>query len=498
MQIYWGDIHNHNEIGYGKGSLERSFDIAENSLDFYAFTPHTWWPDLPDNDEAVKQHHLNGFKKVRKNWELIKQTVQERYSEGKFVTLLAWEWHSLAWGDYCIYFPVDNDEFYYAANLDELKAYAREHKAFILPHHVAYRKGWRGVDWNGFDETSSPVVEIFSEHGNSFESDTHCGMYSHSMGGVDTTQTALHNLKQGRHFGFIACTDDHYGYPGGSGHGITAILAGKLDRKSIFNAIKQRHTYATTGDRIKLDFKLNEGIMGDTVTASESAAMSFAVEAKDRIKTVEIYKNGELFKLYSSLDFMSQHKTGTTHLVKLEWGWDMIASKGITKWQIELRSSNGILDEVTPAFCGGSGSVTELNLIHKLADNIYGFDTFTSRKNAKPVNAVSFIFDGALDCKIELAINGIYEGAEFSKQLKVTKAELIGKDSYVAAVDKFSSPKLKVHALIEEHEYCFSESLIDDKVESGDFYFLKVIQHNGQMAWSSPIWLGGGKLEARS
>ena len=39
--LYWGDIHNHNEIGKGLGTLARSYDIARSHLDFYAFTPHT-------------------------------------------------------------------------------------------------------------------------------------------------------------------------------------------------------------------------------------------------------------------------------------------------------------------------------------------------------------------------------------------------------------------------------------------------------------------------
>ena len=39
-RLYWGDIHNHNELGYAQGSLERSYDIARSHLDFYAFTPH--------------------------------------------------------------------------------------------------------------------------------------------------------------------------------------------------------------------------------------------------------------------------------------------------------------------------------------------------------------------------------------------------------------------------------------------------------------------------
>lgn len=53
LNLYWGEIHNHNEIGYGLGALERSYQIARNSLDFYAFTPHGWWADPPENDQAV-------------------------------------------------------------------------------------------------------------------------------------------------------------------------------------------------------------------------------------------------------------------------------------------------------------------------------------------------------------------------------------------------------------------------------------------------------------
>ena len=37
-QLFWGDLHNHNAVGYAKGSLERSIDIAREHLDFFAFT----------------------------------------------------------------------------------------------------------------------------------------------------------------------------------------------------------------------------------------------------------------------------------------------------------------------------------------------------------------------------------------------------------------------------------------------------------------------------
>ena len=47
-QLYWGDLHNHHEVGYGKGSLQRSIDLARQHLDFFAFTGHAWWHDIPD------------------------------------------------------------------------------------------------------------------------------------------------------------------------------------------------------------------------------------------------------------------------------------------------------------------------------------------------------------------------------------------------------------------------------------------------------------------
>lgn len=489
MPLFWGDIHNHNEIGYGKGSLERSFDIAENSLDFYAFTPHTWWPDLPDNDEAVKQHHLNGFRKVKENWDKIKNVVRNRYKEGKFVTLLAWEWHSLKWGDYCMYFPNDENEFCYASTLDKLKGYAQENNAFIIPHHIAYKEGWRGINWNEFDENCTPVVEIFSEHGNSLESSTHMGMYSHSMGGVESSQTALQQLKAGKRFGFIACTDDHYGYPAGFGHGITAVIADKLNRESIFNAIKKRHTYAATGDRIKINFKINEGIMGDFIKPADSAAISFDVEARDKLQSVEIYKNGKLFAPYSMLDFNKQTLENNRHLVKIEWGWDMIASKEITKWDILLKCEKGGIDDMVPAFCGGPASVTETNMLDRVDNTTWRIASYTSRKNIFPVNSISFFWDGDPDAEIRFDIAVEHENSSFHQQMVLNKSDLTDKDVYQAAFDRFSSPKLKIHALVPPEEYAFSAKLNDAAAKPGDFYFLKVTQQNGQMAWTSPIWI---------
>ena len=46
-KLFWGDLHNHNEVGYAKGSLQRSIDNAREHLDFFAFTGHASWHDMP-------------------------------------------------------------------------------------------------------------------------------------------------------------------------------------------------------------------------------------------------------------------------------------------------------------------------------------------------------------------------------------------------------------------------------------------------------------------
>ena len=45
--LFSGDLHNHNAVGYAKGSLELSYDIARNHLDFFCFTGHSQWHDMP-------------------------------------------------------------------------------------------------------------------------------------------------------------------------------------------------------------------------------------------------------------------------------------------------------------------------------------------------------------------------------------------------------------------------------------------------------------------
>lgn len=53
-KTYFGDLHNHNAVGYAQGSLERTFEIARNHLDFFAFTPHGHWHDIGHYENNIE------------------------------------------------------------------------------------------------------------------------------------------------------------------------------------------------------------------------------------------------------------------------------------------------------------------------------------------------------------------------------------------------------------------------------------------------------------
>jgi len=140
-QLYWGELHNHGEFGYGQGSMERSYDIARSHLDFYAFTPH-----------GMVAGAIEAYPIVQENWPAIQQAAAQNSRPGEFTCFLGYEWHSGAWGDVHVIYQGDDGPLHYEATLAELQQHFRQERALLIPHHIAYVNG---VDWDLFDEDLS-------------------------------------------------------------------------------------------------------------------------------------------------------------------------------------------------------------------------------------------------------------------------------------------------------------------------------------------------------
>ncbi len=492
FNIYFGDIHNHNSVGYAKGSLERSFDIARNHLDFYTLTPHAQWHDIQVMEGDRQLHWEHGFKRTAEQWQNVQKITAAYNDPGSFVTFSGYEWHSSYYGDYCLFSMEDSLPLEYFSNLESLQKYAKEHGILIIPHHPGYLEGRRGANFTFLNTEVSPVLEIYSEHGNAESVDGPFPYIRHSMGGRWAKNTLQDALALGHRIGVMASTDDHLGYPGAYGQGLVAVLANDLSRKSIFDAVKARRTYAVSGDRIKLNFRLNGHVMGEEIPYANKREITVDASGWDKIDRIEILKNNRVIKRQFPIDNkVTDSSWDKPVLVRIEMGWgpwnDLNLSR-ICDWETNVEISNGKLIEIYPCFQSGPFSETKRNRITDKTDNGFSVETYTSRKQAfmeNPTNAVVLRISGNPETKITLNLQKPVE-------MKVSKTlNELTENNAVFFTGEFPAESFIFHPVVFSDHYSTRFEFTDtsEKQEELNWYYVRVIQINGQMAWSSPIWV---------
>ena len=80
-------------------------------LDFVSVTGHSSWPDIPERKpplESVVDYHTDGFDKLENGWNRFVNTIDQYNKPGQFVCFPSYEIHSMADGDYTVYFKNHN------------------------------------------------------------------------------------------------------------------------------------------------------------------------------------------------------------------------------------------------------------------------------------------------------------------------------------------------------------------------------------------------------
>lgn len=298
-RVLWADLHGHSCFSDGTGTPEDFYDYARNvaGLDVAVLTDHDHW----------------GLRKVDQSPELWKriQTAAARANEpGRFTTLLGFEWTSWLYGHrHVLWFGDDADlaTREVLSSLDDATMTpqglwaalrASKAKALTVPHHPG--GGPVPVDWRiAPDPEFEPVVEIASVHGSSEEPNGPRAIYSARRG-----HFARDALAKGYRLGFIGSGDSHNGHPGlvhlnGPCGGLAAIVAADDTRDAVYDALKSRLCWATTGPRILLWFRLGATRMGGEVSAADAARddrpsySGFAI-GEAAIARIELVKNGSV------------------------------------------------------------------------------------------------------------------------------------------------------------------------------------------------------------
>lgn len=286
--VFFGDLHHHTAYSDGIGDPDEYYTRSRDLFgdDFFSLTDH---------DNFVGRPMQPG------DWQMMKD-VADYYNAGdSFATFYGIEWTTgrypnSGYGHRNIYaidpkMPlIDHTRKPWKTSRGLLKE-IRDFDGIAVPHHT----GWTGTDWENANDISQPLCEIISNHG-AYE---YMGNRPiHHRGGKKGC-FIQDGLASGHKFGVIGSTDSHgliWHHQAGFKRncirsGLTAVIAENLSRESLFQAMKNRHTYATSGIKLFLRFECEEGIQGDVLSVKKAPEFSVECISPDPVSRIVIVKN---------------------------------------------------------------------------------------------------------------------------------------------------------------------------------------------------------------
>jgi hypothetical protein len=307
-QIVWGELHSHcyrSGDGAGMGPFEYARDVS--ALDFYSLTDHT--SDTPESLYA-----------------LTRKDTRDYYEPGRFVTLLGQELSFKPPSGHHNVYRRDMSDLYNElravvrdnrinSNMEAsiqkiweiLKQKGRQGNVLTIPHHPGVF--FAAVTFGNSDSTFSRCIEIFSGHGlGEFYDPEHPLSYEYGRATPNSSIKGPHYAQDawllGEKLGTLASSDNHTAQPGMDNLGLTALFVKETTREAVFDAIYNRRCYGTTGQRIILDFKINNVPMGQSLKARGTLAVTAKVIGTASVELVEVLRGkigGKKFKVIKEI-----------------------------------------------------------------------------------------------------------------------------------------------------------------------------------------------------
>ena len=300
---YWGDMHGQSGESIGITTSRQYFDFARNK----AFLDATG-------------HQANDFQINNAFWSYLNELTAEYNQEGTFVTLPGYEWsgNTAVGGDRNVYFRTEGRQIHRSSHA---LLTDRSDLDTDAPNANRLFEMLADEDCVVYAHVGGRYADIAYAHDPRLES----AMEIHSAWG--TFEWLLTDgFELGHRSGVVCNSDGHKGRPGasypgaatfGAYGGLTCFYAKELSRDGLFECLRKRHHFGTTGTRMHLDVRaelasggqlferdprafpdtssttVNEVMMGDIVqTNDQSLRLYLDVITQNAIERIEI-RNGK-------------------------------------------------------------------------------------------------------------------------------------------------------------------------------------------------------------
>jgi Protein of unknown function (DUF3604) len=480
LRHYWGDLHGQSEETIGTNSVDEYFAYARDK----AFLD-------------IAGHQGNDFQITDAFWTKLNNLTRHLNVPGQFVTVPGYEWsgNTGMGGDRNVFYrhedrpirrssrilvddPSERD-CYTANELFEALAHDREDAVVIA--HVGGRYADLTVAHDGRLERA---VEIHSAWG--------------------TFEWLLHDaFDLGYRVGVVCHSDDHKGRPGATGPGastfgaiggLTCYLMPRLDRDALFEALRARRHYGTTGTRMFLSvtgqFERPVPVYADDPALSPAQAVSrrkvdmgAIVQPGDQVMQLAVEAIGSapierLDILYGKTVVRTVRPFSPAELgsrIRVMWSGAEYRGRGReVVWRGSARITGNRIKDVTP--------VNFLNPAHPLrysieegvvswrsvtTGNAAGFDIWVEQSDAGSLSIETNVVSHKCDLSTFADDEILIEAGGLERRLRIYRLPDV----------------LQQYSIRVEH-------LIEPKFATGDQpVYVRVTQEDGHQAWSSPIYL---------
>jgi len=177
-------------------------------------------------------------------------------------------------------------------------------------------------------------------------------------------------------------------------------------------------------------------------------------------------------------------------LVRLEYGWGPWAALGpsrVCEWDIRVAIDGGTLDAVQPCFSSAPLDEDRRDRIAARSERLLQVKSFTARRDQFEDNstkAVVLKVRGGPKTRITVDLE-----SPAKVSLSQTFQQLAESGEMLFTGD-FPKGSAMLHRLVFHDHYHTSFTVSDEDDGDGvNWYYVRAVQANGQLAWSSPIWV---------